>query len=79
MSIVKIDEKKGYSLGEIVRYELIPGVDSIAKASRLVKNPIAGKVLKPKVVTRGSRGVQYRVTGANIEKYLLTQNEQKKN
>lgn len=65
-----IEQTKSYSLGEIVRLELIPGIDTIPKASRLVNSPIAGKILKAKAKPRGARGIQYRVKGANILTYI---------
>ena len=61
-----IDENKLYSLGEIVREKLIPGIDTIPKASRLVNGPMTGKLLKAKAVQRGARGIQYKVRGINI-------------
>ena len=68
--MIKIKNKKLYSLGEIVRGGLIPGIDTIPKASRLVNGPVTGKILSPIVETRGARGIQYKVLGANIKEYL---------
>lgn len=74
----KIDESKFYSLGEIIREQLIPDIDTIPKASRLVNSPVHGKVLNPKVIKRGARGLQYKVKGSNIVEYLK-QNEKNSN
>lgn len=71
----KIDSRKHYSLGEIVRGELIPGVNTIAKASRLVNGL---NVLKGQVVQVGSRGVQYKVLGSNILAYVKQNHHGKK-
>lgn len=68
----KIDSKKFYTLGEIVREELIPGVDTIPKASALVKNDaFTNKILNGTQVARGANGIQYRVMGKNIINYLV--------
>jgi hypothetical protein len=75
---MKLDSKKMYSLGEIVRSGFIPGVDTIPKASRLVKNFQAGQLLKPKIEPRGARGIQYKVKGANIQEYLKQENAKQK-
>lgn len=66
----KIDEERDYSLGEIVREKLIPGIDTIPKASRLANHPVYRKILKTRAVKRGARGVQYKVKGAHIKEYL---------
>lgn len=66
----RIDKEKYYSLGEIVREGLIPGIDTIPKASRLVNSPTIREILKTKAVKRGARGLQYKVLGANIREYL---------
>lgn len=66
----KISRVKLYSLGEIVREGLIPGIDTIPKASRLVNGPITGKILEPLVTKRGARGLQYQVKGSKILAYL---------
>lgn len=67
---MKIKHERLYSLGEIVREEIIPGIDTIPKASRLVNHPVFGKILSPSVEKRGARGMQYKVLGSNIRKYL---------
>lgn len=66
----KIETDKFYSLGEIVREGLVPGVDTIPKASRLVNGPMTGKILKAKAVKRGARGIQYKIKGINLLEYL---------
>jgi hypothetical protein len=71
-----IDENKLYSLGEIVREKLIPGIDTIPKASRLV-NGQHRATLKPKVAKRGFSGMQYKVKGSNIIQFL--ENNEKRN
>ena len=66
-----IDPKRFYSLGEIVREDIIPGIDNIAKASRLVKNDMQfNKMLKAQMVFTG-RAVSYKVLGSNIISYLV--------
>ncbi len=63
---VRIDKNCSYSLGEIVRFKFIPSVTTIPLASRLVQSGL----LKGEKKTRGLRGVQYRVLGADIISYL---------
>lgn len=65
-----IDPKRFYSLGEIVREGLIPRIDTIPKASRLVQSYQYAKVFKARMVVRGARGVQWKVRGQNIINYL---------
>ena len=66
-----IDPKRFYTLGEIVREGIIPGMDTIPKMSRLVRSDLLfNKVLGAQIVPRGERGVQYKVRGSNIIKYL---------
>lgn len=78
--VKKIDGSKIYSLSEIVREGLIPGIDNIVKASRLVKaDKKTNKVLNASRVPRGENGVQYKVKGENIIKYLVYLDEQKEN
>lgn len=67
---MKIKHDRLYSLGEIVREGIIPGIDTIPKASRLVNHPMFGKILNPLVEKRGARGLQYKVLGSNIREYL---------
>lgn len=72
-----IDPTKFYSLGEIVRDGLIPGIDTIPKASRLViTDKVRNKILRGVVVPRG-RNVMYKVKGENIIIYLAHKDEQK--
>lgn len=72
-----IDSARFYSLGEIVREGLIPGIDTIPKASRLVQtDKFRSKILKATMVARGANGVQYKVRGENIIKYLTLKDEQ---
>jgi len=67
----KIKPEQFYSLGEIVREHLIPGVETIAQASRLVQRDAIGpKILRARQLPRGTNGVQYKVKGANIITYL---------
>lgn len=67
----RIDPKRFYSLGEIVREQLIPSVDSIAKASRLVRNDLLfNKVLRAQVVATGDRILGYKIRGSNIINFL---------
>lgn len=73
-----IDENKLYSLGEIVREKLIPGIDTIPKASRLVNSPITRDVLQTQAVQRGARGIQYQVKGQFIKEYLQNVKASKK-
>lgn len=68
--MTKIKKTKLYSLGEIVREALIPGIDTIPKASRLVNNPIIAEILEAVAEKRGARGIQYKVRGSKILKYL---------
>ena len=72
--MTRIDGKKFYSLGEIVRLGLIPGVDTIVKASRLVKtDAMTSKILRAKIVPLGNV-IQYKVKGENIINYLVNLN-----
>lgn len=74
----KIDPKRFYSLYEIVGLSLIPGVENIPTASRLVKfDKETTKILKAAKVARGLRGVQYKVKGENIIKYLAHMDAEK--
>lgn len=74
----KIDHKKFYTLGEIVREGLIPGIDTIPKASRLVRtDEFSIKILNAVRTPRGLNGVQYQVRGENIIKFLVYLDEQK--
>lgn len=74
-----IDASKFYTLGEIVREGLIPGIDTVIKASSLIKtDAFTVKVLNGSLVSRGKNGVQYQVKGSNIIKYLALKDEQKK-
>lgn len=67
-----IDPKRFYSLGEIVRQGLIPGVDNIPTASRLVNNDLLfNKVLQAKRVLSVNGHVQYKIKGSNIINYLV--------
>lgn len=74
-----IDPKKFYSLGEIVREELIDGIDTIQKASNLVQTDnMRNKILTATIIAYGEKGVRYRVLGRNIIKYLAFKDDQKK-
>jgi len=71
-----IDPTRFYSLGEIVREELIPGIDTVVKASRLVQTDKMRKgPLRATMVARGANGVQYKVRGENIINYLASKDE----
>lgn len=74
-----IDPKKFYTLGEIVREGLIPGVTSIPIASRLIATDLkTNKVLRGVRVPRGFAGVQYKVRGSNIIKFLTNLDDEKR-
>jgi hypothetical protein len=74
-----IDSKKFYTLGEIVREKLLPNVDTVIKASNLVKtDKMRNKILNAKVVPRGGN-IMYKVKGENIIKYLAQKDEQTNN
>ena len=76
--VKQIDAKKFYTLGEIVREKLIPGVTNTMIASRLIQTDLKrNKVLNGARVSRGLFGVQYKVQGKNIIKYLVQLDEQK--
>lgn len=65
-----IDPKRFYTLGEIVREGLIPGMDTIPKMSRLVYSDLrTNKILNAMIVPRG-RNVSYQIRGSNIINYL---------
>jgi hypothetical protein len=71
-----IDPKRFYSLGEIVREGIIPGVDTIPKASRLIHtDALTNKVLRAQRLPRGEFGVQYKVRGSNIISYLAQRDD----
>lgn len=70
MKKTRINPTKEYSLGEIVRLGLIPGVDSISKASRLIKNRRAKDVLQAEQLNLGLSGIGYAVRGSNIISYI---------
>ena len=71
---VKIDPRKFYTLYEIVKEGLIPGIDSTPKAARLMQSDaFTNNVLKAQRVQRGSFGMQYRVKGSNIINFLAQQ------
>lgn len=76
----KIDPKRFYTLGEIVREEIIPGIDTIPKASRMAQtDAMTRKILQATVVPRGARGVQYKILGRNIISYLVQIEDEKSN
>ena len=68
---MKIDPQKYYSLGEIVREELLPDVDGIAKATRRVHSGD----LKA-IIVRNGKGMRYKVLGSEIIR-LRKLNEEK--
>ena len=73
----QIDSKRFYTLGEIVREGMIPGIDSVPKASRLVRNDqLFTKILQAQMVTTEGRHISYKVKGSNIIKYLTFQEDQ---
>lgn len=66
-----IDPRRFYSLGEIVREGLIPGIDTVHKAARLARNDLLfNKVLKAQMVATSGGHVSYKVRGSNIINYL---------
>lgn len=75
-----IDPKKFYTLGEIVREGLIPGVTNVPAASNLVKtDKMTRKILNGTIVTRGLKGMQYKIKGENIIKFLAILDDEKGN
>lgn len=64
-----IEPNRLYSLGEIVRLQLIP-VTSVVAMSRLVQFDGARELLDAQKVPRGFRGTQYQIKGANITRFL---------
>lgn len=71
-----IDPERFYTLGEIVREDLIPGVDTIPKASRLVQtDKMRRGPLRATMVARGENGVMYKVLGKNIIIFLAQKDE----
>lgn len=78
MKEISINPRKFYSLGEIVRGRMIPGVTTIPIASRLVRSDgLRNKILNAITLKRGVNGIQYQVKGSNIIKYLVLKDEQK--
>lgn len=76
---IPIKPKHFYSLGEIVREGLIPGIDTIPKASNLVKTDLlTNKILEAVRIARGAKGVQYQVRGSNIIKFLTNLDDEKR-
>lgn len=74
-----IDANKFYTLYEIVKDGLVPGVLTYsAVKSIIVNDKLFNGPLQAKPVVRGTRGMQYKVKGSNIIKYLVIRNEQKK-
>lgn len=73
-----IEPGREYSLGEIVREKLIPNVNNIVAASRLVRSTRFAKTLNAVKTKRGVIGVQYRVKGANIIKLIKELNGKNK-
>lgn len=59
-----IEPRQSYTLYAIVVNRFIPGINNVQKASRIAP------LLKGEVEKRGSRGMQYKVKGVNIIKYL---------
>lgn len=67
----KIDPKHFYSLGEIVREGIIPGIDTVQKASNLVRNDLLfNKILRAQILQTG-RSIQYKIRGSNIISFLV--------
>lgn len=67
-----IDPKRFYTLGEIVREGIIPGIDTVPKASRLVRNDLLfNKILQAKIVVTTGKHTSYKVKGSNIIEYLV--------
>jgi len=66
----KIDGKRFYTLGEIVREGLIPGVDSIAKMSRVVAaDRLFNNILRSQFAPVGKME-RYQIRGSNIIRFL---------
>lgn len=73
-----IDPKRFYTLGEIVREGIIPGIDSIPKAARLMRNDlIFRKILNAQIVASPMQAISYKVKGSNIINYLIVIDDQK--
>lgn len=67
-----IDPTKHYSLGEIVRDGLVPGVKNLRQAKDMVlTDAVTNRYLNASRVPYGDKGVQYKVLGENIIKYLV--------
>lgn len=74
-----IDPKHFYSLGEIVDQGIIPGINTVPKASRLVRNDaLFNKRLRAQMVAAGGRVLGYKVRGSNIINYLAEQDSWRK-
>lgn len=67
-----INPTKFYTLGEIVREGLIPGVKNIRQAKDVVlTDAVTNKRLGAMRVPYGDNGVQYQIRGANLIEYLV--------
>lgn len=66
-----IEPTKHYTLGEIVRDGLIPGVKNIRQAKDVVlTDAVTNKYLNAARVPYGDKGVQYQIRGVNLITYL---------
>lgn len=72
----EIDPKRFYTLHEIVRDGLIPGIDTIRKASKLMQtDAVTNRTLGARRVTYGEKGTKYRVKGSNIIQFLTQRDD----
>lgn len=81
--VTRINPRRFYTLGEIVRLGLIDGATTVPIISRLVRSdlilPVDQRVLNAARVPRGVNGVQYQVQGRNIIKFLANLDDAKRN
>ena len=63
----------------MVKMEIFPWVTNYLQYRNIIANDLALKgPLKAMRVPRGNNGVQYKIRGSNIIKYLVIKDEQKK-
>lgn len=75
---VKIEAGKSYTAYEIVKNNLIPGVNTLGKLKNLMLDDLGSRgPLEPVKVARGE-GVKWLILGKNIIKYLKINDETKK-
>ena len=74
-----IDANRFYTVGEIVREKIIPNVKNIPMASRLVRGDmLTNKILKAVITKRGINGMQYKIKGENIIRFLAQMDDNKR-